>query len=201
MLVSKYIIAGQPDLAATRAAGFVFPRVMSSPAVIEIERLFNQPLADGVVENMAVNASVASPRTFQYQVPADKFLIISEINMILVDSGVSLDRFGGRTALVGGVIWRVVDGDNNLVYTFRNSNDPVLRTNADFYSVAGGQISIQPGDDSVTVLWRPITIGVVVLIKSGYKLQMVIRDDLSAMKTFKAQVFGRLIEPDFVQNV
>jgi len=187
------------NYAASLANGQIWPKVMQIPLVYEMNGLSTAHLKDSTNPNiylMNVSAAPGAPRIFEFVCPSNAFFIIAQINLVIVDAAVTSTKFGGGAALTNGIIWRVVDASNNLLFNFHSN--PTIKMNYEFFNIAGTEIQLQTGADLVTVSWKSSVIGVLATIRPGWKIQVVIQDDLTALDFFEASVTGAFLPPDLI---
>lgn len=161
------------------------------------------PLAlttDEDVFNMGVDGSSAEKR-FQYVVPAGKVFCWYRFTLKLLDGDISdLSEWGadvGRLDAANALYVHVVNASDVEVEDFGTKTKEPLRGIGDLSLLAGVDIDpitdVGPGLDLGAVRWTLRKgLGQPLLIPAGFKIQVVIRGDMSGANELTSMVQGTL---------
>lgn len=197
MKMSREFQGSGPDLAFAYADAKYWPKVETVPALVQIERLINSHLTNGGSVPMNVNGSV-TPVTFQFVVPADKYFALAQLTLVIVDSGITPLNFGGIAALSNGILIYATDENDVVQYNFHAGS--AIKQNFEFYHVNGSRITTGSGQsgDTLTVVWSSDLVGFYPTLKPGWKLKVVVRDNLTGLDKFESGCAGVYIAPDLL---
>lgn len=148
----------------------------------------------GVTNDMNVDGT--SAKDFQYIVPAGKRFIFSRCVFTAVDLNIVYTNwFGFGSALTNGCLMHAVDSDDNSIVTFEEA----IKTTLDFAHLAAQDlpiVQINKGvvPDVMVIRWSLYKVGFVPIFEAGDKIEMTIRDNLTAMDNFQAVIQGRVFD-------
>jgi len=196
MQLNRDFIGAGPNVAASQAGGAAYFKVQTSPFFLEMSGdMIVRFLLNGSSRNMAVDATPAAPAIFQYVVPAGKYFSMNGLNLVIVDDAISPLKFGGIGSgpLANGIIWRIVDQSDALVINFHAGVSIV--SNYEFHHLMNADFVVTPAQDVMLVNWRSTSFGAMPILKSGWKVQILVRDALSLLDRFEASIVGRILDP------
>lgn len=200
MRMSKEFEGVGPNLAFEFANGQYWQKIMTIPLLYQADGLVNAHLRNpqNNSQNMVVNASSVAPVTFQFISPQNSFFAITQISLVLVDSGISPLNFGGLAALTNGM--SLVITDENDVTKYNLHAGETIKQNYEFYHIAGSRIALSSGQggDSLIVTWSSDIIGVYPTMRPGWKAKAIIRDNLTGIDKFEATIAGAYLPPDII---
>lgn len=154
-------------------------------------QLYKYLRESGGSEDMAVNGS-STPVVFEYEVPAQRALLLEKITLSIENAGITPSNFGGVSALSNGLLIQAVDAENVVLLDYTDSVP--IKNLADFLSIGGSGAKLF--DDSLGVDAMGITIpfGSLDALKAGEKIRIVVQDNLTGMDQMKAMVHGVLLD-------
>ncbi len=169
------------------------------PIPVPPENQLYTALKDGATTDLSVDGS-STEAEYLYTCPDNKIVFIDEVNILIVDGGISPTKFGGITALTNGVLIQSVDSDGTTVLVNFTAEFPIKK-NADWHLLAGSdrETTAAAGDDTEEVSWSLVGESGPLLLTEGQIFCMIIRDDLRAITEFIVAVDG-LIFDDGVFN-
>lgn len=197
MQLNKYSIGSGPNLSTLFLNEQVWPKVMTTPLLFPMETLVSTNIklsSNPATVEMNVNGSV-TPQVFEYVVPADRYFALFEMDLIIVDTSITMEKFGGLPALTNGILWQIVDGSNVEKYSW-GSGQPI-KANFQFYNNPGTSLQLGQGGDHVNAAWTAANLGLTGVLQSGWKIRIVVRDDLTGLQHFQASVHGFLMNTDY----
>lgn len=141
---------------------------------------------------MNVDGSI-TPVDFWYTVPSGKLFLFHRLVLQIVDGSVDWAGFGGIAALTNGVLITIYDDQNNAIIAL-----PALKENYEIAMQFGaGAAEIRPGaanSNLIAVYDVHEQAGYVFGVPAGWKFQVTIQDNLTAITHMDALVTGRLID-------
>lgn len=185
------------NIAAAYSGGVTWIKTQAAQAFVDPTTLYSGHLVDSTDSNavsMVVNASAVAPKYFQYVVPSDKNFVLLKQNIIICDGAITMLKFGGLAALTNGCYWRIVDASDNVKFNF-HSGAPIV-ANFEFFNVSSTSVQIQTGSDFLAMDFLSSTLSFAPVLQAGWKLQFVIRDNLTGIDQFQSCVVGQLIPTD-----
>ena len=162
----------------------------------EIGSLLIAPLSRGGSSAMNINPPGAA-RTFFYQVEDGWKLQLTSVHFIIAGlTAFDPLSFGNIPALANGCDFRIikpVQGAQNVRTNFLGNHR--IATNADFTGFCAESFAIDPLGLSYRHRFcaRSLTGGEPLTIQPGFRVDFVIRDDLSLLRYFQAFVHGKLV--------
>ena len=142
-----------------------------------------------VLSNMNVNGSV-TPQEFDVRIGATATisLDITGVRFVITD-GAAMDdgKFGGIAALTRGIVLRLEHsgGTHNLFTARTNGKLGLVMDNQEYTDKAPA------GENAMQCTWQIRNdLGVTLRLDPGDKIVLVVQDDLTALTTFKAWVYG-----------
>lgn len=193
--MNREFVGAGPDLAYAFANEKYWPKVETVPALMPLSSFINSHLTNNDSAAMVVNGSV-TPVEFAFVVPADKFFALSQLVLVLVDGAITATKFGGISALANGISILATDEDDVTQYDF-HAGGPI-KQNYEFNHIGGARISATSGADTIAVNWSSDLMGVYPVLSPGWKLKVIIRDNLAGIDSFEATCTGLYFEPDLV---
>jgi hypothetical protein len=136
---------------------------------------------------MNVNGSI-TPSSHRYTVPAGKRTYVYRINLIILDASITASKFGGLGALSIGITIKAKDSDDVLLLDFLDGQ--TIKNNAEFCLLAGTDMKIGPGTDSISIRWTIDKAGGSLILESGEYLEILVQDDLIGLTSFQAMLQG-----------
>ena len=144
------------------------------------------PGRTNMVSTITANFDVVGPA-------GKKNLWVERINFQMIDGSMTLNKFGGLSALTNGCRVIVVDPDGTEQFDFLDGR--ALQANHDFALLAGVDSLIEPaaGDDSMPIRWTlSKAFGEPIELPTDWRLRFAIQDDLTGITTFRAMAQGYL---------
>jgi hypothetical protein len=184
------------NLAALFANTQVWPKVLTLPLLYEMSGVQQNFLKNGSSSSLKVNGST-TPVVFEYVVPSNYFFAFAQMNIILLDTGITPNKFAGQSALSNGMILQIVDENNASVMNFSPDGSlGAFKQNSDFYHIGGASIQLTNGQDMIAVNWQARLIGILGGLRPGWKIRATVRDNLSAIGSGQISVIGALLPSD-----
>lgn len=146
-------------------------------------------LKDGASSDMAVDGT--TPVEFDYQVPAGERFDLERINIVITDTNITNDKFGGITALTNGLTVEVIESDGTTL-AFDFTADKKIRTNTDFAFFAGSDTEIFGSGlvDAVLVRWTISKAGAPLRLDRQQYLRVTVSDNLTGLTSMGIMVQG-----------
>lgn len=191
------VINSLQSIASAYSSGRTWIKTQQTPVFADCTTIYSGHLVESTnASNVAMNVagSAGSPKIFQYVVPAGNYFALLGQNIIIVDSAITPIKFGGIAALSNGCYWRVVDASDNIKLNFHTGAS--ITANFEFFHVSAGNIAVGSGSDYFSVQLRARDLGLAPVLEPGWKLQIVIRDDLTSLDRFESSVIGQLLGSD-----
>ena len=146
-------------------------------------------LRNGANTSLNANGSVGD-LDYSYGASNNELAVLSRVLILIVDTGVRIDKFGGLSALENGLVVQVADKSSVLI-DFTNGR-PITK-NSDWVKLAGVDVNIQigVGADMCAIRWTLGKAGAAMELISGQKFVIKVRDDLSSLVMFHVMVQGQ----------
>lgn len=134
---------------------------------------------------------------FDYLVPAGtqyKTFMLSRFNFEMTDTAMRWDQFGGLGgALANGLLFQIIDNNNNLRQDFDTTRRPV-QTNADFATLAGidAPLTAAAGPDALPVRFSVFKAGRSMTLFPNWIVRVVVQDNLAGLDVFRGMIQGIL---------
>ena len=175
------------------------------PQPVPVDRImiedFVNPL-DGSIE-MAVNGAI-TPVSFRAPIPTGLGItgLVLDAHFYLCDTAIRPSRFAGQAALTNGcklsfrTVANAVIPLGGQVEVSAIGEDTAYKTNADWITAVGTSFEYWDGgaNDHLFAWDFPIhEWGISIELKEGEYLEMLIRDDLSAIDSFQGAIVCRFV--------
>ena len=138
--------------------------------------------------------NVASATDFEYIAPAGATAFIERVLFTAQNTAMLPAKFIGLTALTNGLTVKVLNSDDEEIFDFLNGL--TIKDNTDFGLLAGPDAPIrdtsQVQQDELIVRWTIGRSGHVLRLPAGWKFQVKVQDNLSAITKLRVQVQGWL---------
>lgn len=147
-------------------------------------------VVDGSIE-MNVNGSV-TPVNFDYIVPEGRSVDVARINIRIGDGKVVPSKFGDIAELANGLLVQILDTDGSTVLQNFSTDQAAIKKTADFSSLAANDVDISDGTGTqyVYIRWTLERIGRPILMTAGQRFRIIVRDDLTGLIEFRAELQG-----------
>lgn len=158
--------------------------------VINIRRKFLRDASGSV--DMNVDGSV-TPVEFKFTAPVEEDLLLFGVTISLMDFYVYPNEFGDMGELTNGVLFRVLDDQDQVVFDMCDG-EPIVR-NADFAAIDSGMFTTLAGAYAslLSVAWKAQEDSEPLILPAGWSISLMVRDDLTPLDYFRALVKGRLV--------
>lgn len=143
---------------------------------------------DGEDKEMAIDATGGV--NFEYS-QSEEWLF-SRINIVIVDAGITATGFGGLSALANGLSFLITDESGNEIENFYPIG--TINENYEWSMLAGSDVDLTAtqGDDMLIIRFSVFRAGGIMRIAPNHKVRMILRDNLTGLSRFEAQVQGVL---------
>lgn len=143
-------------------------------------KYFSKHLINGSDGNMNIDGSV-TPVDFTLSPPSGKKYIISLVMLVMEDGLMTYNTFGGITALINGVRFRVTESGIQ-----RDLLDYTIKDNFDFYELSASAGMETRNTDVLICSWKFIRAGTVLELKNltSDNFKVTIQDDLTDISKF-----------------
>ncbi|KKN41079.1 hypothetical protein LCGC14_0726880 [marine sediment metagenome] len=142
-----------------------------------------------------MNVDGTTPVTFEYGPPAGLVAAIERCLIHLFDSTIDPSDFGGiRPALTNGLLVQLIEPDDSVGLDFLDGE--TINNNGEFSLLAGVDVVFESGvgDDQIYVRWTlALDHGAPLLLRTGDRFRVTVRDDIQAISSFRWALKGRLI--------
>lgn len=146
---------------------------------------------NGAAIEMNVNGS-STPVSYRYTVPADNRVYLYRVNFIMLDASITAAKFGGVASLTTGITIKLKNSSDALLLDFLDGQ--TIQNNTEFGLLAGVDVNIGPGTDSLGVRWTINNAGGSLYMESGDYLEILIQDNLTGLTSFQAMLQGIIEE-------
>lgn len=153
-------------------------------------------LRNGASPDCNVDGSL-TPQVFEYVVPAGKHSWLYRINCEGHNGSITRDNFLGISALTNGLLFQVLDDQDNVLIDFTDGEG--IKITTEFSALSGVDTQIDTrggGEDGIAVRWTFERAGEPIFMKAGYKFRMTVRDDLSGISQLRWMLQGILVRDD-----
>ncbi|MEE8632238.1 MAG: hypothetical protein V3T10_02900 [Candidatus Bathyarchaeia archaeon] len=138
--------------------------------------------------NMVVDGS-STPVSFRYTAPQATRVVLSRINIIILDASIGTSNFGGLAApLTTGVAFFIKDVNDNLLVDLCDGFP--VQENWEFAALAGADWTIAPATDALTIRWTFEKSGKRIILEPGEYFEMLIQDAMAGLVAMDAMVQG-----------
>lgn len=138
--------------------------------------------------------NVASATDFEYIAPAEKTAFIERVLFTGQNTGMLPAKFIGLVALTNGLTVKVLNPDDDEVLDFLDGL--TVKDTTDFGLLAGPDAPIrdtsQVQQDELIIRWTIGRSGHALRLPEGWKFQVKVQDNLSAITKLRVQVQGWL---------
>lgn len=158
------------------------------------DNIISTYLTKGASPDMNVNGSV-TPQNFDYRVPANTILRLTNVMIYLQGGTFTWDKFGSLTALANGFKLDILArGGNTSKLDFFLASDGTAKDNRDLVAVSGIHYNIETkgGSDLMVVdLHLPEYFGAGgVDVGAREYVRAVVQDDLSTLTRMRVGIIG-----------
>ena len=153
-------------------------------------RFIYKYLSTGGPDGVEMNVD-GDPTPVNFYYIADQKCTITRFNLILVDSAMTWNDFGGVDISSGnGCLFQVEDAAGGVLLDFTDGQP--LKSNADWSFLAGVDAVVTPaaGDDAMPVRFTIEKSGNQLNLQSDQRIHFSVRDDLSGITLFRIMVQG-----------
>ena len=162
------------------------------PELIVFAHLSNTLTTSTITSHaMNVNATSTAAQTFYFQNQTTTTFHLTSVHILIVDSKIDPTDFGGITGgITNGVKIEIIDATSTVLTDF-TGNEPI-KINSEFSFLAGGNVNLHvgTGDDALHVDWSMARTGGQVQLTAGQRICFTIRDNLTALTSFRSHVQG-----------
>ena len=139
--------------------------------------------------DMAVDAGST---WYQFQNSDDHISIINRVTWVMRDNGIAPNKFGGMTALPGGVDIDLVDSGNIVLVHLHDAVN--IKTHDAFGFLCGDHFFFDSGAgvDALTFVWDLYGNGNPILLLPGEIIRMTVQDCLGGLDAFAAMIQGTI---------
>lgn len=151
--------------------------------------LFKHLVNSAGEHNMAIDAGST---WYQFQNTADHIAIVNRIAWVLHDNGISPEKFGGMTALPGGIDIEFISSGGDVQVHFLD--DVNITTTDDFGFLCGDHFYFDSGAgvDSLTFVWDLAEHGMPLMMMPSDCIRMTVQDCLGGLDEFVGLLQGTL---------
>lgn len=133
--------------------------------------------------SMNVNGS-STPINFEVGFPYEWLLF--RINIIIHDSAITTNTFGGLPALTNGLRILAVDANDNELQDFKDGQ--TIKANRDWVPLAG--VDVYTVGDMLAIRWTIAKAGSPIWFDGGGKMRVIVQDNLSGLDFFEMMAQG-----------
>ena len=144
------------------------------------------PGRQNMVSTIAADFDVVGPA-------GQKNLWINRVLFEIIDGSMTMNKFGGLSALTTGCKVTVVDHEGKEQADFLDGT--TIKSNSDFELLAGIDALVEPaaGDDELDVRWSLFKgLGEPLELPTNWRLRFSVQDNLAGLTTFRAMAQGHL---------
>jgi hypothetical protein len=153
-------------------------------------------LRNGGSPDCNVDGSIAS-QVFEYVVPAGKHAWLHRINTEGHNGSITRDNFLGIAALTNGILFQVLDDQDNILIDFTDGEG--IKITTEFSALSGVDTQIDTrggGEDGIAIRWTFDRAGEPIFMKEGYKFRLIVRDNLTGISQLRMMLQGIIVRSD-----